>query len=199
MPTTQALDILLLAAGSSSRLERPKQLLILNENTLLRHAAERALELTPNVTVVLGHESEKCRMALNMLPVTIAVNENYKEGIGNSIAFGVSQIDDHNGLLVMLCDQPLIPQRHYEGLIRAAASHPDLIIASCYNDKPGVPAVFPYKYRNALQQLSGDTGAKKLILTKPSLFIPLTEVEAKDIDTEEAWQEVNTLFSQSKS
>jgi len=195
MQTNKMLNILLLAAGSSSRLGEPKQLLIFHENALIYHAASRALELTSYVTVVLGHESQKCRDALKNLPVTLVVNENYKAGMGNSIAFGASKLNDNARVLIMLCDQPLISLSHYNSLIQTSALYPDMIVASKYKTNFGVPALFPNCYLAKLRQLEGDKGAKAILQNEPLESVPLDVNEAKDIDTQEAWIEVSKLYA----
>lgn len=195
MPTNHQLNILVMAAGTSSRLGQPKQLLELNGHTLLWHAATQALELTPHVTVVLGHQSDQCRDAIRDLPLKTVVNANYKEGLGNSIAYGVSTLEDCVSVMIMLCDQPLIPPTHYEALIRTSKENPELIIASHYEKKSGVPAVFPTQYFPALRELKGDKGAKVLLETNIYQYIPLNKNYSKDIDSQEDWKQIVKIFS----
>jgi molybdenum cofactor cytidylyltransferase len=195
MPTNHKLDILVMAAGTSSRLGQPKQLLELQDHALIWHAITRALEFTPHVTVVLGHQSDQCRDAIKDLSVKTVVNENYKEGLGNSIAYGVSTLDECNSVLIMLCDQPLIPKTHFEALIRTSKTNPELIIASHYDKKSGVPAVFPKQYFPALRELKGDKGAKVLLETNIYQYIPLSINESRDIDTQDDWEKIVKHFS----
>ncbi len=195
MPANHKLDILVMAAGTSSRLGHPKQLLELNNHALLWHAATQALQLTSHVTIVLGHQSEQCRDAIKDLSLKIVVNENYNEGLGSSIAYGVSTLDDCNWVLIMLCDQPLIPSTHYKSLIRTSNENPELIIASHYDKKSGVPAVFPKQYFSALRELKGDKGAKVLLDTNIYQYIPLSKEYSRDIDTQEDWAHIRACFS----
>lgn len=195
MLTNHKLEILIMAAGTSSRLGQPKQLLELNEHTLLWHAAIQALELTNNVTVVLGYEHEQCSESIKDLPVKIVVNSRYEEGLGSSIAYGVSSLEECDCVLIMLCDQPMIPKTHYVSLVETAKKLPDLIIASHYEKKSGVPAVFPKHYFPALQELKGDKGAKALLETNIYQYIPLSKENSRDVDTLEDWEKTVTLFS----
>lgn len=195
MLTSHPFDILIMAAGTSSRLGEPKQLLELNGRSLLWHAATQALKLSPFVTVVLGHQSNQCREALKGLSVKTVVNENYKEGLGNSIAYGVSSLNTSSPVMIMLCDQPLIPQSHYVSLLQASINNPDIIIASHYDKKSGVPAVFPTHYLPILKELKGDKGAKILLETNIYQYIPLAKEYSRDIDTQEDWEAIVTLFS----
>ncbi|OHD79898.1 nucleotidyltransferase family protein [Sulfuricurvum sp. RIFCSPLOWO2_12_FULL_43_24] len=195
MLTNHHLEILVMAAGTSSRLGEPKQLLELNEHTLLWHAAVLALEFTPNVTVVLGHKHEQCSDSINNLPVKTVVNTRYEEGLGSSIACGVSTLEECDCVLIMLCDQPLIPRIHYKKLIETSKEFPDLIIASHYDKRSGVPAVFPKHYFPALRELKGDKGAKSLLETNIYQYIPLSNNESKDVDTQEDWERIRSDFS----
>lgn len=178
--------VLILAAGRSSRLGTPKQLLTYRGNTLLGHAASHALKFSSEVHVVLGHAHEACESAIAEMPVTIGVNPRYHEGIGNSIAYGISQIKS-KFLLIMLCDQPLIPTKHYLQLIGESKANPHSIIASEYDSKPGVPALFPFEYFPSLQKLSGDKGAKPLLISNPCIHVPIHDSCMSDIDTWEDW------------
>lgn len=194
MPTNHKLDILVMAAGTSSRLGQPKQLLELNEHSLLWHAVTRALEFTPHVTVVLGYEHQQCRDSLKDLAVTTVINADYKEGLGSSISYGVSSLKDSDSVLIMLCDQPLIPRMHYASLIKTSKEFPELIIASHYDKKSGVPAVFPKQYLPALRELKGDKGAKALLDTNIYQYILLSNNDSRDIDTQEDWEEIAANF-----
>lgn len=135
-------------------------------------------------------QSLHCRIALHDLPVTPLFNPRFHDGIGSSIASGVSQIPPQTHLLIMLCDQPLIPMTHFRALIRAATEQPEKIIASHYHGRPGVPAIFPALYHSALMQLTGDRGAKGLLDSPACLELPLSHADALDVDTAEAWATV---------
>lgn len=178
------LAILILAAGSSSRLGQPKQLVMYHDETLLRRSANQALELSPNVFVVLGHEYKACSTALEGLHVNVLYHENYAKGMGRSIAFGVSHTTSFEHTLIMLCDQPLIPKSHYDALIATAGSR---ISASQYldGDRLGVPAIFPHAYYEALMQLNGDKGAQRLLKNELCDSIYLANEWSIDIDTAE--------------
>ena len=110
------LAILILAAGSSTRLGRAKQLVVYKGESLLRRSILQALALTKEVFVVLGHEYEACVLAINDLPVQILYNQEYTKGMGRSLAFGIFHTRLFKRTLIMLCDQPFIPMAHYQAL-----------------------------------------------------------------------------------
>jgi molybdenum cofactor cytidylyltransferase len=184
-PADGKFAVLILAAGASKRLGTPKQLLAFQGKTLLEHAADRAFGVSPNVFVVLGDAYEACKKLLEALPVTPLYNPDFEEGMGRSIAFGTGQLHAFDHVLVMLCDQPMIPAEHYLALRETMLEHPRSIVASFYNGKPGVPAVFPREVFPQLEQLSGDKGAKPLLSSSSSRFVNIESRYAMDIDTKE--------------
>ena len=178
------LAVLVLAAGSSSRLGEPKQLLQYKDKTLIQIAVEKALEVSPNVTVILGANADTIIQEIILYPISIVINHKYYKGIGNSISYGLSSIEEFNKTLIMLCDQPFIPLSHFEKILRESEIENE-IVCSLYNEKLAVPALFPKKYYNLLINLKGDHGAKQIIKENSSICIPLENKYAIDIDTKE--------------
>ncbi|MFT7004076.1 MAG: molybdenum cofactor cytidylyltransferase, partial [Sulfurimonas sp.] len=86
------LAVLILAAGTSSRLGEPKQLLKIQNKTFIQIAVDKALELSSNVSVVLGYKHEDLEKTIRHSSINIIKNLNYFEGMGSSIAFGISKI-----------------------------------------------------------------------------------------------------------
>lgn len=179
------LAILILAAGSSSRLGQPKQLVKYHDETLLRRSVKQALALTSHVFVVLGHAYETCASHLEGLPVTLLYHEAYTKGIGSSIAFGIAHTVSFDYTLIMLCDQPLIPLEHYRALIGKAGQ--EVLVASSYlpKERVAVPAIFPKRYYAQLMTLSGDKGAQMLLADAFCIHVALKQEYTVDIDTQD--------------
>ena len=160
--------IILLAAGQSSRMGQPKQLLQFRGKTLLRHAAEEAIHsrLGPLV-VVLGAFAEQMEVELTGLEYDRLINENWQEGMGTSIRTGILHVmktyPDSRGAIAMLCDQPYVNAFHLEKLVHTYHRSHKPIIASAYKGTLGVPAYFHHSYFEMLTKLEGKTGARKLI------------------------------------
>ncbi len=180
---------ILLAAGGSSRLGRPKQLLNFQGKTLLRISAESLAEtLCRPIIVVLGAEIERSTSELNGLPLNICENEKWQSGMSSSIKAGVSQILDIDSeieaVVITLCDQPHVTSDDIARLISTFIDSRSPIVAARYNDTIGVPALFAREMFDKLTQLSGDKGARELIRNYPEsvLTIPM-ENAAIDIDT----------------
>lgn len=183
--TSSKTAILILAAGSSSRLGLPKQLLQLDHKSFLRRIAERALGIHPaEIAVVLGFESDRMKHELDDLPVRIVLNPDWKEGIASSIRHGVAALPlSIDAALIVLCDQPFIPSSHFSRLI-SACSNDHRITATAYESSPGVPSCFDRALFPELLALTGDTGAKGIIEKRllEVTSIPCSEASI-DIDT----------------
>lgn len=176
---------IILAAGASSRLGRPKQLLQWQDRPLLTHTINIADSLLNNrVIVVLGAHAYEIQSAIALDKVRVVPNPNWQEGIASSIRAGINALPTSaEAALLLLCDQPLIKHEHLHALLRAWQSEPTRIVASHYHDSVGVPALFPAEYFGELLTLQGDRGAKRLLLEHREALveIPLKQAEL-DID-----------------
>ena len=184
MQNSKDLAVVILAAGISSRLgDITKQLLVYKNETLLKIAVKKALEISKDVFVVLGHEREKCKKELEGFDVNIIYNPNYKKGMGSTLSFGINHSKDFNHTMVMLCDQPFIPIAHFQALKENIQN--ENIIASLYekNKSAKVPAIFPKKYYDELLKLDADFGAKEILQKESCINIQLEKDFCMDIDT----------------
>ena len=184
MKNSKDLAVVILAAGISSRLGNlTKQLLVYKNETLLKIAVKKALEISKNVFVVLGHEKEKCEKELEDFDVNIIYNSNYKKGMGSTLSLGIKHTKEFNYTMVMLCDQPFIPISHFQTLKKNIQG--ENIIASSYekNKNSKVPAIFPKKYYDELLKLNADIGAKEILQKESCINIQLKKDFCIDIDT----------------
>ena len=169
----------ILAAGFSRRLGRPKQTLMLAGETLVERAARIAIEagLSP-VFVVVNRDAEFCD-ALERRGCFVVMNELAAEGMASSIRRGVKAAETFlaSGLVLMTCDQVELDAPHLQRLVE----NPAQITASSYAGRKGIPAYFPASAFAALLLLQGDTGARDLLRPAPAI---LNESLAVDIDTE---------------
>ncbi len=159
--------ILLLAAGSSSRLGQPKQLLIFEGKTLLRRLAENALLVSENVLVVLGANEKLISPTLENLPIEILKNEKWQAGMGGSVQVGLAaalrKTVDLEAVILSVCDQPMLSADVFFQIISEKNASKKGIVASQYAETLGVPVLFSKKYFPQLLKLEGERGAKKLI------------------------------------
>jgi len=198
MPKT---PILLLAAGESSRMSKPKQLLPWGERTLFEHAIATALHFKNHpLFVVLGAYHEQLLPLIPSKTVTAIINPQWKEGMGTSIAAGIKAIraahTKASGVMIILVDQPLIDPPYLRNFLKKIDSNKKKIIASSYPDgRLGVPAFFDAVYFSELMAFSKDQGARKLIKKYRNHVTSISrENLLTDIDTPEAYQKLLSQF-----
>lgn len=190
-PNQPEIGLVLLAAGGSRRLGKPKQLLHYRGESLLRRAAKSALaSRCSKIAVILGAGAEACAHELEGLRLLTVINPDWEEGIGSSIRMGVTALNsaapELDAVLLALCDQALIDYRHLNGLVEAFCTSRPTVVASRYGDAFGAPAVFHRSLFGDLAGLAGDEGAKKIIVRhlRSTLFVDLPEAGI-DVDTVE--------------
>jgi molybdenum cofactor cytidylyltransferase len=156
---------IVVAAGASSRLGRPKQLLEFGGTALVVRAARLSLaHCDAGVLVVTGAHHERVAELLAALPVRAIYNPAWREGLGSSIRQGICGLPDHGqATLLMLVDQPDIDSNDLEALVSSWAARPDHIAAAAYAGVAGAPAIFPASCRASLLRLHGDMGAREMI------------------------------------
>lgn len=157
---------LILAAGESTRLGKPKQNLIYGNSTLLNHSKEHlTLDFVDRTFIVLGAYRKEIIKSSNLNSSEVIEFEDWKGGMGSSLSFACGQIFNtkkYNGILITLSDLPLVDKTDYRKMIDLFESDRD-IIATKANKSLGVPAIFGANYFNELLQIKGEKGAKALI------------------------------------
>ena len=189
--------IILLAAGRSSRLGSPKQLLTYKGKSLLRHAVDAALgsEMTPLI-VVLGAHSELLKKELESEKgVQVIINKGWEEGMASSIRCGVNAAmqtsPSTDGLIIMVCDQPFVSPALLKRLVDTQHQTGLPVVASGYHSSLGVPALFYKTFFETLLELEGDTGARKLLKEHKDVVAMVDFPEGViDIDTENDYHEL---------
>lgn len=189
---------ILLAAGASSRMGQPKQLLPFRGTTLVRHAAQTMLASACSpVLVVVGCESDRVRAELHGLEVTVVDNPNWKGGIGTSIAAAVTILETvlpqkAAGALLMLCDQPLVTSELLDALAHAIKSGEHLAAGSSYGGTIGVPAAFSCELFAELLLLEPSSGAKTVLARHMGRVqaVPFPPA-ATDVDSPEQYAQLN--------
>ncbi len=181
----------ILAAGGSTRLGSPKQLLEYRSRSLLRHAAETVLATRCRpVVVVLGSGADRLRDELSGLEVHLVDNQDWNKGMGTSIRRGIETLGtlapEAEGALLMLCDQPLIRPEMLESLVQALLEgQPSCqAVAAAYEGTRGVPVVFGRVLLSEMAFLPDEAGAKSLLRRRGAeiIEVPMPEA-ATDIDT----------------
>lgn len=181
--------ILLLAAGASTRLGQPKQLLSFQGKSLLQHAIDAALATdAEEVLLVLGAGAESILQQTNTAGVEVCVNGNWQEGMASSVRLGISTLQQSYpaiaAAVIMLCDQPFVTPELLNELVVAQQRSGKKIAASHYKNTAGVPVLFERSLFPELLKLQGQEGAKKLLVqfAEEVVTVPFPEGET-DIDT----------------
>ena len=160
--------VLILAAGSSSRLGRPKQLLPYNDTTLLGHIIRECNDSKlGEVIVVLGSKAEEIASHVDNKSCRIIENTDWQNGMGSSIAYGISQLDDQSlkGVIIVLSDQLYFQKELLREIVRVQERTQAKIVNSDYGSSQGPPVYFHYSLFHELVELKGEKGAASIIKT----------------------------------
>jgi len=181
---------IVLAAGASTRLGQPKQLLKLSGESLLHRSVRLAAEADCSpIFVVLGFESERMQQELRDLDVESVINSDWQSGMGSSLRSGIAaaltrKIPAPQRVLLLLCDQIKLSSEILSQLLLTSEKSSGHIIASRYAQRLGVPAIFPRRFYADLLQVQGDQGARTVIQHHTSHLVAVDFPDgAIDIDT----------------
>ncbi|WP_159473130.1 NTP transferase domain-containing protein [Dyadobacter sp. 3J3] len=187
--------IVILAAGKSARLGQPKQLLPFKGKSLISHCVEIAREVVENVIVVTGAERKRIESELKNSSVEIAHNSEWEEGMASSIRTGLTYVTVKNPgineVIFMVCDQPFVTSDLLRKLIREKEISTRSIVASYYSEIAGTPVIFDKSIFPELMELTGDVGARKIIIKSKdrmsTVDFPLGNV---DMDTADDYKKL---------
>lgn len=194
------IPILLMAAGGSTRMGQPKQLLPWGEQTLIEHQIQTFLKTSQPVNVVIGSNSNLVIPVIENYPVNIFINPDWESGMGSSISIGIAQIQQKfpnaKGVLITLLDQPMITTSYIEKIIGFYQPNiQQIIVSHSASGWTGVPVLFDECYFTELTKLKNDEGAKKIIQRYEEHVILLEGGEIlEDMDTPERYQQLQNKY-----
>ncbi|MDQ2656807.1 MAG: nucleotidyltransferase family protein [Bacteroidota bacterium] len=182
---------IILAAGASTRMGQPKQLLDIHGTSLLQKAISAfAGARIDSIAVVLGYSHYHFRETVKSETADVIVNDDWQRGMGSSIKTGLrhllEQKPDLDNVVIAVCDQPYLDSDLIESLLQTHDETGKPITASFYAGMPGVPALFDKSYFEKISSIADDVGAKKLIVENPSdvVLVPFPGGDV-DLDTME--------------
>lgn len=161
--------IILLAAGNSSRMGTAKQLLSYQGKTFLDRTIDTALEVfnQDQIILVLGADHNEIASKIENKNIQISINDDWQSGMASSIKAGLETLKKHipdlEHCFISVCDQPFLTSEIFAEMFQLKENSNKNIIAARYSDTIGVPALFSKKNFEALMELSGEQGAKKII------------------------------------
>ena len=185
---TEKVSILILAAGNSSRLGSPKQLVTFMGKTLIESITEVALSISEEVLIVLGGNADLILSKLERFEseISIEFNPNWQQGMWSSIRTGIEKLAEKSDLiLILLSDQPFISKVLLQDMLQTYANYKNPVVACVYNNTLGVPILFNKSVFPELLKLTGDQGAKS--------FLHLYENRISTVDFPEGIFDIDTI------
>jgi CTP:molybdopterin cytidylyltransferase MocA len=178
----------LLAAGGSRRLGRPKHFVRYRGRPLLLLAVAAARSVLPRspLVVVVGAEALRVRLALRRAHcgARVVKNVRWQEGMATSLRAGLAAAGrTAQAALMLIVDQPLVDAAALARLVAAWRRHPGVPAVARYAGSTGVPAVLPRRHWRALKSLRGDEGARALLRGSARLTLVDMPEAALDVDT----------------
>jgi len=186
--------IIILAAGSSSRMGEPKQLMLYKSKTLLQHIVGEAknANLDP-VICVTGYQSERIKDSLAGMDVAIVYNRQWPEGMGSGISVGVKLVvlSDVDSVILAVSDQPYVSSDLFRTMVKWKNESGKGIVACTYAGTLGTPVLFTKDYFDRLLSLNGNQGAKNIVkLNLPDVCPVEFEKGGVDIDTKQDYEKL---------
>ncbi len=191
----QTCGLILLAAGQSKRMGRPKQLLQVGGKSLLQHSIQVALQANVDpVILVTGAQAGLIEGEIHDAKINIVENVEWEEGLASSIRCGINALleiaPDVEQAICMVCDQPFVSASLLNELIDASVNTGSEIVACAYGNTVGTPVLFSKNYFPELLQLQGDGGAKKILKKYGDAVGTISFPEGNvDIDTPQDYEE----------
>ncbi|MGH2819803.1 MAG: nucleotidyltransferase family protein [Actinomycetota bacterium] len=186
---------LVLAAGTSSRLGTPKQLLDFRGQPLLQHVVDAACAARlDEVVVVLGHEADRIEAALRLPERARAVrNVDFAFGQATSLRFGLEALDPRSeAVVILLGDQPHMAVGLIDSILDARGSSGAPVVRARYEGAPGHPVLVARSEWAALGGVEGDRGARDLLeaMGGAVLDVDMGRPPLLDVDT---WEQYRRL------
>ncbi len=186
------ISAIILAAGESRRMGKPKQLMPLGKTTILEHTVDNFLNSKVyDVVVVVGYRAEEVTSLIANRPVAVAVNSAYHDGMSTSIVAGLSLIGDKTqGVMLVLADQPFVDSQTINRIIETFGAHNKGIAIPVYQGRRGHPVIFTIRYKEELLALKGDIGGRQIINRHPDDVLKVAvncEGICIDIDTVDSY------------
>lgn len=190
----------ILAAGRSSRLGRPKQLLDLAGEPLLRHIVRNALSSNlSDVVLVLGHQAPEIASAIGEWGQRLVINPVYDEGQSTSLRVGLGALDPaSSAVMFLLGDQPQVNPTIINAVIERFLECGAPIVMPTYGGVPANPVLFSSEFFPELLTVSGDEGARAIVkhhCVRVSHIAVSDGPPPQDVDTEADYQSILDAFN----
>lgn len=190
----------ILAAGTSSRLGTPKQLLDLGGKPVLAHTIAAVRRSSVDlIIVVLGHQREQIKKRVDLSETVAIDNPEFQSGQSSSVRCAVNKVpDDVDALVFVLGDQPLVEPEVIDALASARREQDAKIAQPVYAEGRGNPVLFGRELFPELDRLIGDQGARPLLHQHRDLIVPVDVSDyhrPADIDTSDDYDALKREYS----
>ena len=153
-----------LAAGSSSRMGKPKQTLQLEDGPMLEMVLQTLRQTkVGRVVVVLGAHSSVVRGWVKFGKEKVVVNPRFKEGMSGSIRLGLAEAEEADAAMIVLGDQPFVSPGTIDRIIDAYVSSRSPVVVPVYHGRRGNPVLFDRSLFPQIRRIRGDVGAKSVV------------------------------------
>lgn len=178
---------MILAAGESKRMGKPKLLLPFGEKTMIEAVIGNVVQSkAENILVVLGSDREKVEEKIQGLPVEVVFNPNFREGMLSSAQIGFQKLpEDTQAVLVFLGDQPAISHTVIDTVIDAYNRTKKGIVLPVYEGNRGHPVLIDMKYKGEIKKLSADVGLRGVVYSHPG------DIEEVGVETPSVLQDID--------
>ena len=168
---------IILAAGASSRMGTPKQLLKWGKRSFLETIVENYQQASIPFVIVLGHSGKEIRDRLGLPEQWLIWNKYPERGPLSSLQLGLKHFPDREALIVQAVDQPLITSSTLGRLSEANRNRPDCILLPCFQGRKGHPVVFPKRFYRELRRAPLSEGARWVVRRNRAsvLWIPVND------------------------
>jgi molybdenum cofactor cytidylyltransferase len=188
MPDKCAYALVMLAAGGSRRMGRPKQLLPIDGTPMVLRAVEAAVgSMARPVIVVVGAHAEAIEPLLEGRAIHVVVNRSWADGMGSSVRAGVRELvaraPEARGVVIALADQPNLRAGHITRLLEVHQTSGKSMVTALRSGVMTPPVYFGAEHFPALLSLQGEGGARSLLRDHPEEVAVVPMEELADIDT----------------
>jgi len=185
--TSLRLQVIVLAAGSSSRLGQPKALARVHGVSLLRRTLELAATLEcAKIIAVVGRNSARHRAQAGAVSVTFVANSRRNQGLSSSVRLGIAKARHSPAVLLMPVDLANLKARELALLVRRWRATPRRVIARRIGRSGAVPLVLPRRLYPRALGVVGDVGLRELIAQLPADSRVLVDLPSASLDIDTA-------------
>jgi molybdenum cofactor cytidylyltransferase len=183
---------IILAAGASTRLGRPKQLVLLDGQPLLERVINAALESNlDHIVLVLGSHAAEIKRALGSIldhnKLSILVNPNYHTGMAGSLKMGIRQIKNvYGAAMIILADHPNVDSGLINHLLARFQATDKAICVPTFKGRRGHPVCLSQKFYADIRSLTGDIGAREILRDHPDQLLTV------ELDSDRAFMDIDT-------